>query len=113
MERLTTGWAVVILSNMKATLLVHTRIIYTATAFVELVLGRVPQPVAGSAHSFKYRLAYIVRGVCILRYDNEPGKGDHRHFDGAESVYPFTTPDQLIADFQRDMARWNDENRNA
>ena len=101
------------LFNMKATQLVRTRIIYSATTFAELVLWRVPQPVAGSAHSFKYRLAYIVRGVCVLRYDNEAGKGDHRHFDGAESAYPFTTPDQLIADFQRDIARWNDENCNA
>lgn len=38
------------------------------------------------------------------------GKGDHRHFDGDESAYRFTTPEQLIADFQGDIARWNDEN---
>ena len=98
---------------MKAILLVRTRIIYSETAFAELVLWRVPQPVAGSAHPLKYRLAYVVRGVCVLRYDNESGKGDHRHFDGEESAYHFTTSDQLITDFQRDIARWNDENRNA
>jgi hypothetical protein len=98
---------------MKAALLVRTRIIYAETAFAELVLWRVPPPLTGSAHPFKYRLAYVVRGVCVLRYDNEAGKGDHRHFAGAESVYHFTGPDQLVADFQRDIARWNDENRNA
>jgi len=27
-----------------------------------------------------------------------------------ESRYKFTTPDKLIADFQKDIARWNDEN---
>jgi hypothetical protein len=48
-----------------------------------------------------------------LRYDNEIGKGDHRHFAGKESAYAFTTPEQLIADFQKDIARWNHENRNA
>ena len=98
---------------MKATLLVRTRIIYSATAFAELVLWRVPQPVAGSAHPFKYRLAYVVRGGCVLRYDNEAGKGDHRHGEGEESAYHFTTPEQLISDFQRDIARWNDENRDS
>jgi hypothetical protein len=48
----------------------------------------------------------------ILHYDNEVGKEDHRHFGGKESSYNFTRPDQLIADFQRDIARWNNENRN-
>lgn len=98
---------------MKAVQLARTRIVYSETAFAELVLWQVPKPVAGSAHAFKYRLAYVVRGECILRYDNEAGKGDHRHVDGKESRYAFTSPDQLIADFQRDIARWNDENRNS
>ena len=97
---------------MAATLLVRTRIIYSEAIFAELVLWRVPQPVAGSVHLFKYRLAFVVRGACVLRYDNEAGKGDHRHFDGEESAYHFTTPDQLIADFQHDIARWNHEDRN-
>lgn len=39
-------------------------------------------------------------------------EGDHRHFGKKESVYAFTTPDQLIADFQKDIARWNHENSN-
>ena len=48
--------------------------------------------------------------MCVVRYDNEVGKGDHRHFNGKESAYIFKTPDKLIADFQRDIARWNREN---
>jgi len=98
---------------MKATELLRTRIAYSETAFAELVLWRVPKPVAGSAHEFKYRLAYVVEGVCVVRYDNEPGKGDHRHFGGKESAYAFQTPEKLIADFERDIARWNRENRNS
>lgn len=96
---------------MKATELVRTRIVYSENAFPELVLWRVPNAVQGSTHEFKYRLAYVVDGVCILRYDNEIGKGDHRHFGGRESAYAFKSPEQLIADFQRDIARWNHENR--
>ena len=98
---------------MKAIQLVSTRIVYSASAFAELVLWRVPKPIEGSLHGFKYRLAYVVRGECVLRYDNEVGKGDHRHFGVAESAYVFTTPDQLIADFQNDIARWNHENSNS
>lgn len=98
---------------MKAVQLVRTRITYSQAAFVELVLWHVPKPVAGSVHQFKYRLAYVVDGKCVLRYDNETGKGDHRHVNDAESVYVFTTPEKLIADFQADIARWNNENRNS
>jgi len=101
-----------IVSNMKAVPLVRTRITYSASAFAELALWRVLTPVAGSRHGFKYRLVYVVDGVCVIRYDNEGGKGDHRHVAGRESSYVFTTPDQLIADFQRDIARWGHENRN-
>jgi hypothetical protein len=98
---------------MKALPLVRTRIVYSETAFAELVLWRVPRPVAGTVHGFKYRLAYVVDGVCVLRYDNEAGKGDHRHVADEEHAYSFSTPEQLIRDFQRDIARWNDEHRNS
>ena len=98
---------------MKAVQLLRTRIIYADTAFAELTLWQVPKPVAGSTHQFKYRLAYVVDGLCVLRYDNEDGKGDHRHIGGKESAYKFTTPDKLIADFERDILRWNHENRDS
>lgn len=101
------------ISNMKAVELICTRIAYSDSAFAELVLWRLPQAIKGSSHEFKYRLAYVVRGECVLRYDNEVGKGDHRHFGGKESTYAFTTPDQLIVDFQKDIARWNHENCDA
>jgi hypothetical protein len=98
---------------MKATELLCTRIAYSETAFAGLVLWRVPKPVARSTHEFKYRLAYIVEGVCAVRYDNEAGKGDHRHVGGKENAYAFQTPEKLIADFERDIARWNRENRHS
>lgn len=83
--------------------------VYSKTAFAELVLWRVPEPLAGSEHQFKYRLAYVVHGECVLRYDNEAGKGDHCHLGDQEKPYQFTTVDQLIADFQEEIARWNHE----
>jgi hypothetical protein len=110
---LTTGATVGILSNMKAIQLLRTRVVYAENAFAELVLWQVPKPLKGSVHNYKYRLAYVVDGECVLRYDNETGKGDHRHYAGRESKYSFSTPEKLIADFQRDIKRWNDENSNS
>ena len=98
------------MSNMKATLIARTRIVYSTHSFAELVLWRVPMPVLGSAHQFKYRLAFVVDSVCAVRYDNEVGKGDHRHFGATEQSYKFSTPERLMVDFQKDIARWNDEN---
>jgi len=100
------------LSNMKAVELISTRVIYSEMSFADLVLWRLAKPLKGSSHQFKYRLAYVVSGECVLRYDNETGKGDHRHVAGKETNYVFTTPEKLLADFQRDIARWNHENRN-
>lgn len=113
MEYLTTRLYVGTISNMKAVELISTRVIYSEKSFADLVLWRLSEPVKGSSHQFKYRLAYVVSGKCVLRYDNEAGKGDHRHFGGKETVYAFKTPEKLLADFQRDIARWNHENSNA
>ncbi|MDR3579005.1 MAG: DUF6516 family protein [Oryzomonas sp.] len=75
------------------------------SAFVEMVVWRLPSPLSGSCHSFKYRLALVVDGVCVLRYDNEAGKGDHRHVGQAEGSYYFTTPKALLDDFWNDFER--------
>ena len=94
---------------MKATPLLRRRVVVADDAFVEVVVWQVPQPVAPSTHGFKYRLAYVVGGECVLRYDNERKKGDHRHTLASEEPYHFSTPDQLMADFEADIARWNHE----
>lgn len=70
-------------------------------AIVELVVWRVPQPVPGSTHSFKYRAAYVVGGVRVIGFDNERGKGDHCHIDGHERPYSFITVERLVLDFAK------------
>jgi hypothetical protein len=91
---------------VKATLLLRERRIVAEDAFAELVVWQVPAPVAGSAHRFKYRLAFVVGGVCVLRYDNEAGKGDHKHLGVEQSLYVFTTPARLLDDFWHDVDHW-------
>ena len=98
---------------MKAQLVVRRRVVMRSDAFADLVVWRVATPVRGSSHTLKYSLAYVVRQVCVLRYDNEAGKGDHRHWGVHEAPYSFVDTDTLLADFARDIARWNDENPDA
>jgi hypothetical protein len=90
---------------MKAELLMHERHVLDASAFVEIVIWRLPRSAAGSAHRFKYRLALVIDEKCVLRYDNEAGKGDHKHVDDAEQRYVFTTPETLVDDFWREVDR--------
>lgn len=57
----------------KARKIAHSRLVVGA-GFAELVIWQVPEPVSGSAHGYKYRLAYVVRGVCRVRYDNDAAR---------------------------------------
>lgn len=91
------------MSNMPAEPLLDGRHILSESAFVELVVWRVPAPVRGSQHEFRYRLALVVDGECVLRYDNEAGKGDHRHVGDKEQEYRFKSAEQLLADFWQDV----------
>ena len=95
---------------MKAVELVRERIAYAETAFAEVVVWILPSPLPGSTHRYKYRLAYVTGGQCVLRYDNESGKGDHRHVQGKEYKYLFRSIDRLVVDFHTDIQRLNHEN---
>jgi hypothetical protein len=97
---------------MKARELLNRRVPVTEQAFAELVLWKVPEPVSGSAHRYKYRLAFVVAGDCVLRYDNEAGKGDHKHVRGKEVKYRFVSADKLVAEFFEDVRRLQNENSN-
>jgi Family of unknown function (DUF6516) len=59
-----------------------------------------------SEHVYKYALAYVVDEVCVIRYDNEAGKGDHKHIEDIEISYDFNTPEILLSDFWRDVDLW-------
>jgi len=73
---------------------------------VQIVVWQVPVPVPPSEHPFKYRLVYIVEGRRVVGYDNERGKGDHKHLGERELPYTFSSVTQLIADFWEDVKKW-------
>ncbi len=91
---------------MTARLLLRERRIIAEDRFAEIVIWRLRRPTEGSPHLFKYRMAFVVDGVCVLRFDNETGKGDHKHLGEIEVPYVFTTLEQLVIDFWDEIARW-------
>jgi hypothetical protein len=84
-------------------LLFHQRIDYDDGGIVEMVIWRVPSPVEPSSHDLKYSLFYGRPGIREIGYDNERGKGDHRHVRGVETAYRFTTVERLMEDFWADV----------
>lgn len=73
--------------------------------FVQITVWQLPSPVPPSEHAFKYRLVYVVDGVRLVGYDNERGKGDHKHVGEAEHPYAFTDVATLVADLWEDVKR--------
>ena len=90
---------------MKAELIYKDRFDVSESAFVEIVIWQVAEPLAGSFHPYKYRLAFIENDACILRYDNEAGKGDHKHYGKREFDYHFVGLKELEIDFIADVRR--------
>lgn len=88
---------------MKARKLLDKKARYDDGAIREMVIWQLPAPEADRSHGLKYRLYYGKAGERLVGYDNERGKGDHRHFLGREYPYRFVTVEQLVRDFMRDI----------
>ena len=89
---------------MKARLVFRFRDVHGGVT-VEMVIWELPQPTVARPHGLKYRLFCGKDGRCVVRYDNETGKGDHRHYGHREEAYQFESIEQLIADFRADCER--------
>lgn len=74
-----------------------------------MVIWRLPETDSERPHGLKYRLYYGFPGNCLVRYDNERGKGDHRHEGNQEMPYAFVSVEQLIQDFKADIERLRGE----
>jgi Family of unknown function (DUF6516) len=106
LELLTSGKADVVFFNINAISILKERISFDDGSFVDRVIWQLPPPLADSVHDFKYRLALVSDDICVMRYDNEAGKDDHKHLGNRETTYVFGGLDKLQADFWVDVARW-------
>jgi hypothetical protein len=94
------------LANMRARQVYHDKERWPDGTITEIVVWELPEAVPGSGHHFKYRLFFGTSGQRWIGYDNERGKGDHRHIGKAEERYQFTTPGDLIQEFWEEVGRW-------
>ncbi|MEW6168108.1 MAG: DUF6516 family protein [Pseudomonadota bacterium] len=90
---------------MGATLITHRKERRDDGVVVEIVIWQLPQATADRPHGLKYRLYCGRDGACLVRYDNEAGKGDHRHYGDRQEPYRFDSLTRLIEDFTTDVDR--------
>jgi len=94
---------------MKAERIIHDKLT-TDTLIVERVVWRLPHASAERPHGLKYRLYCGYRdGTCVVRYDNEAGKGDHRHYGAREERYCWSSLTTLLTDFRHDIEQLTGE----
>lgn len=73
------------MAERKAERLLYSREDLGDGTVLELRLWLVPEPVPPSEHRFKYALFYGRPGVRLVLFDNERGKGDHKHIREVET----------------------------
>jgi len=89
---------------MNATLLIDDKIVSRDGYIEQVKVWLLPQANGERPHRLKYSLFYGRPGERIIGYDNESGKGDHRHYLDVEEPYVFRTLEALLTDFQADIA---------
>ena len=92
--------------HMVARLIYHEKYVYIDGAIREMVLWQLPDKTTENPHGLKYRLYYgLADGSCVVRYDNETGKGDHKHIGNRQELYPFKDVETLVAHFLEDIEK--------
>lgn len=89
----------------KATLVYHDKALLPDGGIIEMTIWHLPEKSSERPHGLKYSLYYGKGGQRIVGYDNEAGKGDHRHLGDEEEAYEFTTVEAMMADFLADVER--------
>ena len=95
----------------KATLILDSKTILEDGRLIQRKIWQLAKPDSSHQHGFKYSLYCGNSGVTIVRYDNETGKGDHKHVGSAELevAYVYMSLQQLLADFVLDIERLSGE----
>ncbi len=88
-----------------ARLILDRKLLLDDGRIIQIRVWRLPEVDAERPHGLKYSLFFGRAGKRIIGYDNEKGKGDHRHYRSREEPYRFSSLEQLIRDFEKDVER--------
>ena len=94
---------------MKAKRIFYDKAVLPDGCVVEMTIWQLPQATLERPHGLKYSLFYGRGGQRIVGYDNERGKGDHKHLLDVETRYRFVSVEKMVADFLADIERMKNE----
>ena len=94
---------------MKAKRIFYDKAVLPDGCVVEMTIWQLPQATLERPHGLKYSLFYGRGGQRIVGYDNERGKGDHKHLLDVETRYRFVSEKKMVADFLADIERMKNE----
>ena len=94
---------------MKAARIFYDKAVLPNGSIVEMTIWQLPRASAERDQGLKYSLFFGRDGKRIVGYDNERGKGDHRHVHEVEYRYKFVSVEQLRADFLADVEKVKSE----
>ncbi len=89
----------------RARLVFSDKMLFGDGTIYQIKVWSVDCPVPPSGHRYKYSLYYGYPGERIVAYDNERGKGDHKHILDEEYPYASVSLARLIDDFGDDVER--------
>lgn len=70
---------------------------------LDMTIWQLPAPTLDRPHGLKYRLWAGRNGVTLVRYDNESGKGDHKHVGAIETAFTWRGLVALVDDFMNEV----------
>ena len=85
---------------MKAVLLLSDKTVFEDGSIMEVRIWSVPKPVPPATHGYKYSLFFGRPNARLVAFDNERGKGDHKHVLEVETPYVFISIARLLKDFR-------------
>lgn len=94
---------------MKAVRIFYDKAVLPDGAIVQMTIWQLPDATQERLHGLKYSLFYGDDEGRIVGYDNESGKGDHKHIRDVQTRYKFISVETMVADFLADVKRIRNE----
>ena len=88
-----------------AHLVLNEKTVFEDGSILQVRIWSVPKSVPSARHRCKYNLFYGRPGERLVGFDNERGKGDHKHVLGAETNYRCVSISQSLAECRTEVER--------
>lgn len=82
--------------------ILQTKVVLHNGIIVEMKIWEIPKD-ERYPQGYKYSVYAVRNGEVLVGYDNHHPKGHHRHIQGKEFLYHFTSLENLKNDFEADL----------